>query len=112
MDGNGNPKYGREAIGFFSLKKSITDKILTIELEGLFRTMNKVGCSLGSKLWARPLETSHYARLKAPLIIFYWLFSTHFFGLSTKCGLSIETAISVKRPSYAITLEYSRIQGH
>jgi len=54
-------------------------------------------------LWAWPLEASHYARPNAPLIIFYWLFSTHFFGLSTKFGHSITQPLdldghSVNRP--------------
>ena len=48
-----------------------------------------MGCSFGFGLWAWPLEASHYARLKAPITIFYWLFSAHFFGLSTKFGHSI-----------------------
>jgi hypothetical protein len=52
LDGNGNPKYGREAISFFSIKKSIIDKILTVRLEGLFWARNKVECSLGFGLWS------------------------------------------------------------
>ena len=32
---------------------------------------------------------SHYAQPNAPIIIFYLLLSTHFFGLSTEFGLSI-----------------------
>jgi hypothetical protein len=44
-----------------------------------------------------------YAQLKAPLTIFYWLFSAHFFGLSTKFGHSIARPLdldghSVNRP--------------
>jgi len=58
------------------------------------------------KVWtfcAWPLEASHYAQLKAPLTIFYWLFSAHFFGLSTKIGHSIARPLdldghSVNRP--------------
>jgi hypothetical protein len=57
-----NPNYGREAVGFFSLKKSITDKIFAIRLEELFWARNKVGCSFGFGLWAWPLEASHYGR--------------------------------------------------
>jgi hypothetical protein len=38
-------------------------------------------------LWAWPLEASHYAWLKASILIFCWLFSTHFFGLSTKFAI-------------------------
>jgi hypothetical protein len=54
-------------------------------------------------LWAWPLEASHYARLKASLTIFYWLCSSHFFGLSTKFGHSIARPLnldghSVNRP--------------
>jgi hypothetical protein len=57
-----NPNYGREALGFFSFKKSITDKIFAIRLEELFWARNKVGCSFGFGLWAWPLEASHYGR--------------------------------------------------
>jgi hypothetical protein len=35
-DGNENSNYGREAVDYFSIKKSIIDKILAIRLEGLF----------------------------------------------------------------------------
>jgi hypothetical protein len=70
--------YGREAIGFFHIKKSIIGKILAIRLEGLFWARNKVGCTFGFGLWAWPLEASHCAWPKAPLTTFYWLFSTPF----------------------------------
>jgi hypothetical protein len=54
-------------------------------------------------LCAWPLEASRYAQLKAPLTIFYWLFSAHFFGLSTKFDHSIAQPLdlddhSVNRP--------------
>ena len=68
-DGNGNPNYGREAVGFFSLKKHI-DKILAVRLEGLFWARNKVGCSFGFGLWAWPLEASHYARPRLQFLYF------------------------------------------
>jgi hypothetical protein len=58
---------------FFSINLSIIDNILTVRLEGLFLVRNKVGCSFRFELWTRPLEASHSARLKTPLIIFYWL---------------------------------------
>jgi hypothetical protein len=61
-DKNGNPYYGREAIGFFIIKKAIINKILTVRLEGLFLARNIVGCSFGFGLWAWPLEASHYGR--------------------------------------------------
>jgi hypothetical protein len=88
---------------FFSLKRSIIDKILVVGLEGLFWARNEVGCSFGFGLWAWPLEASHYAWLKAPLTIFYCFFPAHFFGLSTKFGHSIPRPLdldghSVKRP--------------
>jgi hypothetical protein len=62
-----------------------------------------MACSFGFGLWAWPLEASHYARPKAPLTIFYWLFWAHFFGLSTKLAHSIPRPLhldghSVKRP--------------
>ena len=47
LDGNENPNYGQEVVGFFPLNKSIIDKILAVRLEGLFWTRNKVGCSFG-----------------------------------------------------------------
>jgi hypothetical protein len=95
--------YGREAIGFFHIKKSIIGKILAIRLEGLFWARNKVGCTFGFGLWAWPLEASQCAWPKAPLTTFYWLFSTHFFGLSIEFGHSIPQPLdlddhSVKRP--------------
>ena len=97
------PKLWSRGRRFFFIKKSIIDKILAVRLEGLFWARNKVGCSFGFGLWAWPLEASHYARPKAPITIFYWLFSAHFFGLSTKFGHSIPRPLdldshSVKRP--------------
>jgi hypothetical protein len=67
-----------------------------------------VGCSFGFGLWAWPLEASHYAWPKALLTIFYWLCSTHFFGLSTKFGHSIPRPLdldghSVKWPLVVLT---------
>ena len=59
-------------------------------------------------LWTWPLKASYYARLKAPLTPFYWLFSAHFFGLSAKFEHSIPWPLdldnhSVKRPLYSFT---------
>jgi hypothetical protein len=68
----------------FFIKTSIIDKILTIRLEGLFWARYKVACSFGFGLWAWSLEASHYAQPKTSITILYWLFSTQFFGLSTK----------------------------
>jgi hypothetical protein len=64
-------------------------------------TVGVHGQRFGLCAWA--LEASHYAQLKAPLTIFYWLFSAHFFGLSTKFGHSIARPLdldghSVNRP--------------
>jgi hypothetical protein len=58
-------------------------------------------------LWAWPLEASHYAQPKAPLTIFYWLFSAHLFGLLTKFGHSIPRPLdldghSVNRPLVSV----------
>ena len=47
------------------------DKILTVRMEGLFWTWNKVGCPSSFGLWARPLEASHCASPKAPVPMFY-----------------------------------------
>jgi hypothetical protein len=97
------PKLWSRGRRFFFMKKSIIGKIFAVRLEGLFWARNKVGYSSRFGLWAWPLEASHYARPKAPLLIFYWLFSAHFFGLSTKFGNSIPQPLdldghSVKRP--------------
>jgi hypothetical protein len=116
LDRNENPNYGREAVYFFLKTKKKKDMILAARLEGLFCAGTKVGCSFflspldlafeashygrpsqeavgvhdqRFELWAWYVEVSHYARLEAPIPIFYWLFSTHFFGLSTKFGHSI-----------------------
>jgi hypothetical protein len=89
LDGNGNPNYGREAVGFFSLKNQSLTRSWALDWRGYFEQGIKVACSFGFGLWAWPLEASHYAWPKAPLTIFYWLFSAHFFGLSTKFGYSI-----------------------
>jgi hypothetical protein len=47
LDSNGNPDYGREVVGFFSLKNKNprNDKTLGVRLEGLFWAGNKVECS-------------------------------------------------------------------
>jgi hypothetical protein len=97
------PKLWSRGRRFLFIKQSIIDKILAVRLEGLFWARNKVACSFEFGLWAWPLEASHYARPKAPLPIFYWLFSAHFFGLSTKFGHSIAQPLdldghSVNRP--------------
>jgi hypothetical protein len=75
---------------------------MAVQVERLWEFMAKV--------WAWPLETSHQARPKAPIIVLYcflflFLFfsSVHFFGLSTKFGHSIPRPLdldghSVKRP--------------
>ena len=44
---NGNPNYGREVVGVHGQRGG---------------------------LWAWPLEALYYARMKAPISIFYWLF--------------------------------------
>jgi hypothetical protein len=110
---------------------------LAVRLEGLYWEGNKVGCSFflwtlglafgashydcpsreavrvhGQRfgLWTLGLEASHYARPKAPIPIFYWLFSAHFFGLSTKFGHSIPRPLdldghSAKRPLISILIK-------
>jgi hypothetical protein len=83
-----NPNFRREAELFSSLNNQSLTKILAIRFEGLFWARNKVACSFEFGLWAWPLEASHYARAKASLTIFYWLFSAHFFRISTKFGHS------------------------
>jgi hypothetical protein len=64
-------------------------------------------------LWTWPLEASHYARPKASLTyillyictIYYWLFSAHFFGLSTKFGHSIARPLDLDGHSVNWPLE-------
>ena len=56
-------------------------------------------------LWVWPLKASRYARSKGSFTISYWLFSSHFFGLSTKFGHSIPWPLdldghSMKWPLY------------
>jgi hypothetical protein len=71
---------------------------MTIHVERPWEFMAK-GLDFG--LW--PLEASHYAWPKAPLTIFYWLFSTHFFGLSTKFGHSIPRPLDLDGHSVTLT---------
>jgi hypothetical protein len=121
------PKLWSRGRQFFFPKKikKIIDKILVVRIEGLVWARNKVACSFEFglwawpleashygrpsreavgvhgqrfRLWAWPLEASHYTRPKAPLTIFYWLFSAHFFGLSTKFGHSIPRVSRLGRP--------------
>jgi hypothetical protein len=100
----------------FVKKNSIIDKILAVRLEGLFWAKNKMGFPLGSDfglglwrlhtmavqverpwdswqtfgLWIRPwrLHIVPGRRLRS-LYFTGWLFSAHFFGLSTKLGHSV-----------------------
>jgi hypothetical protein len=70
-----------------------------VHWRGLFWPWNEAGCSFF--LWT--LEATHHAQPKAPMPIFYSLFSTHFFGLPTKFGHSIPRSLNldnynVKRP--------------
>jgi hypothetical protein len=130
-DGNGNSNYGREAVGSFSLKYQIIDKILAVRSEGLFWASNKVGCSFGFglRLWRlhtitvqveRPweflakgldfglglwrLHTVPSQRLQLLYCIGY-VISTHFFGLSTKFGHSIPRALDLDGQSVKWPLE-------
>jgi hypothetical protein len=125
-DGNGNPNHGREAVGCFSSKKSIIDKIF-VGLEGLFNFEQGIkwdaplGLAFGGTHYGRGsreavevhgqrfglgiglgrLHTIPRRRLHLLYFIGY-LFSAHFFGLSTKFGHSIpqplecEVALRVK----------------
>jgi hypothetical protein len=131
------PKLWSRSHHIFFIKNIIkkTNKILADRLEGMFWVGNKVWCSFflwtlglafegfaswpsksrgceshGQRfgLWAWPLEASHYAQPKAPIPIFDWLFSTHFFGLSTKFGHSIQQPLdldghNVKWPLLSLT---------
>jgi hypothetical protein len=105
----------------FFIKKSIIGKILAVRLQGTLWARNRVGCSfefgVGLGLWRLHTKLqlfelrgrgSSWPRVwtlsltfggftlypaKAPLTIFYWLFSAHFFRISTKFGHSTRTAI-------------------
>jgi hypothetical protein len=96
-------------------------KILAVRLQGTLWARNRVGCSfefgVGLGLWRLHTKLqlfelrgrgSSWPRVwtlsltfggftlypaKAPLTIFYWLFSAHFFRISTKFGHSTRTAI-------------------
>jgi hypothetical protein len=87
------PKVWLRGYRFSFIKKSIINKILAIRLEGLFWARNKVGCSFGFGLWAWPLETSHYARPKAPLtiLVLAGYFSAHFFNLDSQQSLATQS---------------------
>jgi hypothetical protein len=101
LDGNGNPNYGREAVGFFSLNNQ------------------SWACSFEFGLWAWPLEASHFGRpsreavrvhgqrldfalglwrlhtlpsWRLRLLYFIgYVFSAHFFGLSLDSQQSLAT---------------------
>jgi hypothetical protein len=99
---NGNPNYGQEAVGFFSLNNQSLTRSWPLDWRGYFEQRIKWTCSFEFGVWTWPLEASHYAQMKAPLTIIYWL-SAHFFGLSTKFGHSIARPLdldnhSVNRP--------------
>jgi hypothetical protein len=87
------PKLWSRGHRFFSIKKSIIDKILAVRLEGLFRTMNEVGWSFGFGLWVWPLEASQYARPKAPNTIFLLaIFSPFIWSLNKVWSLNPTTS--------------------
>jgi hypothetical protein len=72
---------------------------MAVQVEKPWEFMAK-GLDIGLTLW----KASHYAQLKAPLTISYgYVFSAHFFGLSTKFGHSTPRPLdldghSVNRP--------------
>jgi hypothetical protein len=128
-----------ERLSIFFHKKSNINKILALDWRGCFGKGIKwdppsffwtLGLAFGGfalwlsksrvhgqrfRLWTWPLETSHYARPKAPIPIFYWLFLAHLFGLSTKIGHSIPQPLdlgdhSMKRP-LCPSLSKSTIEG-
>jgi hypothetical protein len=57
---------------------------MAVQVERPWEFMAK-GLDFG--LWA--LEASHYARTRAPIPIFYWLFSAHF--LASQQSLAIQS---------------------
>jgi hypothetical protein len=68
---------------------------------------------LGLWVWTWPLEASHYARSKAPILIFYWLLSARLFGLSTKFGHSIPRLLDLNNDSVKQPLHlWSKVAGH
>jgi hypothetical protein len=104
LDGNGNPNYGRQAVNFFSFKNQQLTRSWPLDWRGYFEQGIKWDAPLGSDFGLWSFEASHYAWPKAPLTIFYWLFSARFFGLLTKFGHSIPRPLdldghSMKRPS-------------
>jgi hypothetical protein len=96
--------YGREAIDLFRKKTKRNHKILTARMEGMFWAGKKVGCSF--LLWTLGLAFGGFTL--CPTEDSTWLWSTHFFGLSSKFGHSIPQPLnldgrSVKWP-YVIQL--------
>jgi hypothetical protein len=74
---------------FFSLKNQSLTRSWPLDWRGYFEQGIKwdAPLSLNVELGLWKLHT--IPRSKAPLTILYWLFSTHFFGFSTKFGHSI-----------------------
>jgi hypothetical protein len=134
-DGNGNPNYGWEAVGFFSLEIQSLTRSWPLDSRGYFEQGIKwhaplvLGLAFGgftlwlSKsrgravgvhgqrfgLWVWPLEASHYTWPKAPLTIFYWLFSAHFFGSTLNKVWPLNPMASrFGRPSVKRPLDASR----
>jgi hypothetical protein len=83
----------------FSIKKiKKIDNILVVRWGGFGRGI-KWDAPSSFGLWAWPLEASIYAQPKPPIPILYWLFSTHFFGLSIKFGHSIPRPLDLDNHS-------------
>jgi hypothetical protein len=65
-DGNENPKYGREAASFFSLKNQSLTRSWPLDWRGYFEQGRKwdapLGLDFGLGLWR--LQSSHYGRWK------------------------------------------------
>jgi hypothetical protein len=81
-DKNGNPNYGWEVVDFFSWKYKKLTRSWPLDWRGCFGQGLKWDALSFFGLWAWPCRASHYAWPKAPIVIFYWLFSAHFFGLN------------------------------
>jgi hypothetical protein len=130
-DGNENPNYGREPVGFFSLKNQPLTRYWPLDWRDYFEQGMKwhapLSLDFGLDLWrlhtiavqvqrpwefmAKGLDFGHGlwklhtlpSRRLHSLYFIGYVFSTHFFGLSTKFGHSIPRPLnldghSVKRP--------------
>jgi hypothetical protein len=84
LDMHGNlwtPKLWSSGCRYFFIKNQKLTRYWPLDWRGCFGKGLIWDARSSFGFWAWPLEASHYAQPKAPIPIFYWLFSPHFFGL-------------------------------